>query len=211
MPVIGSVRLVGIAITYAQLPSRLMTPSDKKTLRQQMRARRRALSPAERAAAAERFAQAMWPRLQPPPRQRIAVYLAFDGELDLQPLINRLWAAGKTVYLPVVTRLAPRRLWFREYRPDSPMRPNRFGIPEPLTGPLLPSRLLDVVLLPLTAFDASGTRLGMGGGFYDRTFSARRYTGNSRPRLIGVGYRWQQVSTLVREPHDLPVQAIVTD
>lgn len=188
-----------------------MTPTDKKTLRRQMRARRRALSVSARADAAERFARAIWPQLRSPARQRIAVYLAFDGELDPQPLVRRLWAAGKAVYLPVVTRLAPCRLWFREYRPDSTLRPNRFGIPEPTDGALLPSRELDVVLLPLTAFDARGTRLGMGGGFYDRTFSARRYAGSSRPRLIGVGYRWQQVPMLVREPHDLPVQAIVTD
>lgn len=211
MPLAASVRLFGTTFTNGHPSFCLMTPPDKKSLRAQMRARRRALNPAERSAAAERFATAIWPQLQPTGIRHIAVYLAFDGELDPAPLVRRLWAAGKRVYLPVVTRLAPRRLWFREYRPDSRLQPNRFGIPEPVSGPLWPSRMLDVVLLPLTAFDASGTRLGMGGGFYDRTFSGRRHSGWSRPRLVGVGYRWQQVSALAREPHDLPVQAIVTD
>ena len=189
----------------------MTSPADKKTLRAQMRARRRALTMAERQAAAQRFADHIWPQLQRPQCRHIAVYLAFDGELDLQPLIARLWAAGKAVYLPVVSRLAPRRLWFRPYRPNQRLKTNRFGIPEPISGSVLASRQLDVVLLPLTAFDQAGTRLGMGGGFYDRTFAYRRASLASRPRLIGVGYRWQQVEQLVREPHDLPVQAIVTD
>jgi 5-formyltetrahydrofolate cyclo-ligase len=188
-----------------------MTVTDKKALRRQMRTRRRTLSPAERAAAAKRVATRIWPLLQAQSCEHIAVYLAFDGELDLQPLIQRLWAAGKQVYLPIVTRLAPQRLWFRPYLADSAMRRNRFGIPEPISGGMWPSRQLDVVLLPLTAFDRQGTRLGMGGGFYDRTFAYRRASLVSRPRLIGVGYQWQEVEQLVREPHDLPVQAIVTD
>lgn len=189
----------------------LNTPAEKKALRARMRARRRALSPAERAAAAERFQRRLWPQLQPPRCQRIAVYLAFDGELDLLPLIGRLWAANKEVYLPVVSRLEPQRLWFRRYEQNSPMKRNRFGILEPISGVVLASRQLDVVLLPLTAFDRHGNRLGMGGGFYDRTFAYRRHSLASRPRLIGVGYHWQQVEALAREPHDLPVQGIATD
>ena len=185
--------------------------TDKKALRAQMRARRRALSAAERQAAARRFADRIWPQLQAPQYRHIAVYLAFDGELDLRPLVERLWAAGKAVYLPVLSRWSARRLWFRRYGPHQPLKPNRYGIPEPISGSVLASRQLDVVLLPLTAFDQAGTRLGMGGGFYDCTFAYRRASLASRPRLIGVGYRWQEVQQLVREPHDLPVQAIVTD
>lgn len=186
-------------------------PTDKKALRALMRRRRRALSLAERTAAAERFQQQIWPSLQHTRCQRVAVYLAFDGELDLMPLIRRLWANNKKVYLPVVTRLAPQRLWFRRYAQNTPMKRNRFGIPEPISGAVLASRQLDVVLLPLTAFDRQGNRLGMGGGFYDRTFAYRRHSLASRPRLIGVGYHWQQIETLACEPHDLPVQGIATD
>lgn len=188
-----------------------MTIADKKTLRRQMRERRRALSAPERATAAERFADKIWPLLQRPDCQHVAVYLAVDGELDLQPLIERLWAAHKQVYLPVVTQLAPGQLRFARYRAGSRMKANRFGILEPCAGAMIRKEQLDVVLLPLTAFDHTGARLGMGGGFYDRTFACRRASLASRPCLIGAGYRWQQVAQVVREPHDLPVQAIVTD
>lgn len=185
--------------------------TENRALRAAMRARRRALTAAERAAAAERFADRIWPLLRPPRCRHIAVYFAFDGELDPAPLVRRLWAVGKQVYLPVVSRLAPHRLWFRRYTDTTPLQVNRYGIPEPDKGLLFPAPRLDVVLLPLTAFDAAGNRLGMGGGYYDRTFAHRRDSHASRPRLIGIGYRWQQVSALAREPHDLPVQAIVTD
>ncbi len=188
-----------------------MNSADKSQLRRAMRQQRRALPAAERAAAAEQFCRQIWPLLRPPACRHVAVYLAVNGELDLSPLIERLWQAGKQVYLPVVTRLAPERLAFCRYRFDTTLWPNRYGIGEPALLKPLPTRQLDAVLLPLTAFDAAGNRLGMGGGFYDRTFAWRRHAGLRKPLLIGVGYDWQEVEMIETEPHDVAVQFIVTN
>jgi len=188
-----------------------MNAAEKTELRRAMRRRRRALSPAERATAAEQFPDRVWPLLRPPTCRHVAVYLAVAGELDLQPVIERLWLAGKQVYLPVVTRLMPERLAFCRYQANTPLQPNRYGINEPAHGVPWPTRQLDAVLLPLTAFDAAGHRLGMGGGFYDRTFAWRRHSGLRKPQLIGVGYDWQEVEMIETEPHDIAVQCIVTN
>jgi 5-formyltetrahydrofolate cyclo-ligase len=139
------------------------------------------------------------------------VYLARDGELDLQPLVERAWAAGKRTYLPALWR---GRLAFLPHQRDSAMRRNRFGIPEPAVGPRRRASpcALDLVLMPLVAFGAGGARLGMGGGFYDRTFAAsvhRRHW--RRPLLVGVGYAFQRVQPLPAQPWDVPLHGVVTE
>ena len=91
-------------------------------------------------------------------------------------------------------------------------RSNAYGIAEPTGRVLINPRRLDLVLTPLVAFDAYGTRLGMGGGHYDRSFHFllhRRHW--LRPKLIGVGYRFQQVPVIRRQPWDIPLWAAVTD
>src|SRR5687767_13746260 len=90
------------------------------------------------------------------------------------------------------------------------MRRNRFGIPEP-TGRRCAPQQLDLVLLPLVAFDRRGARLGMGGGFYDRTFAFLRVAGRRKPRLVGLAHHFQEVAQLPREPWDVPLAAIVTE
>lgn len=90
---------------------------------------------------------------------------------------------------------------------------NRFGIPEPdRNAKRLPSRLLSVVLLPLVGFDSDGNRLGMGGGFYDRTFGYAIHSSARRPRLIGVAYECQRSADgLPRRPWDVPLDGVVTE
>jgi 5-formyltetrahydrofolate cyclo-ligase len=75
----------------------------------------------------------------------------------------------------------------------------------------VPLRKLDVVLLPLVAFDRRGNRLGMGGGFYDRTFAPRGRGRVSAPRLIGLAHGFQQVAELVDQPWDVPLRGVLTD
>ena len=143
---------------------------------------------------------------------RIAGYWACNGELDPAPLLERAWALGKAVYLPV---LAGAALQFAPYRPNAPLRRNRFHITEPDLSPAewLPPSALDLVLTPLVAFDATGTRLGMGGGFYDRSFAFRRdpACAERRPRLVGIAYEFQRVDTLIRQPWDVPLDAAATE
>lgn len=142
----------------------------------------------------------------------IAGYWACHGELDPAPLLERAWAEGKSVYLPV---LVGDTLQFAPYHPTMPLRRNRFHIPEPEVSPVewLPPEALDLALTPLVAFDLTGTRLGMGGGFYDRSFAFRRDRDrpSQQPRLVGLAYEFQRVEMLVRQPWDVPLDALVTE
>ena len=147
---------------------------------------------------------------------RIAGYWACDGELDPMPLLESAWAASKDVYLPVLVDAPPQSLRFAPYRPGLPLRRNRFDIPEPDVPPsewLGPERL-NLVLTPVVAFDSTGTRLGMGGGFYDRSFAFLldpNYRGQ-RPLLLGLGYESQKTrERLVRQSWDVPLDAAATE
>ena len=189
--------------------------TDTHPLRQRLRARRRVLSAAERRQAALAVASRLtdWPVFAG--ATRIAGYWACDGELDPASLLERVRTMGKLIYLPVLAEAPPQSLRFAPCRPGAPMRRNRFDIPEPEVSPLewLQPAELDLVLAPLVAFDPAGTRLGMGGGFYDRSFAFLRdpdYPGN-RPRLLGLGYEFQQVTELIRQPWDVPLDAAATE
>jgi 5-formyltetrahydrofolate cyclo-ligase len=144
----------------------------------------------------------------------IAIYLTNDGELDPAPLALEARHAGKKVYLPVLRPRPDKALWFCEYRTGDPLYPNRFGIPEPdiRRRKIHPPWALDIVLLPLVAFDIHGNRLGMGGGYYDRTFSFllnRRHW--VRPPLIGVAHECQKVEQIHSRPWDIPLNAVITE
>ncbi len=190
------------------------TPGSTKArgdIRREMRHRRRALSAVERSALALRLtrhaAGSPWLRRS----LRIAAYLPNDGEMDLRPLIRRLWKSGKLCYLPV---LNAERLWFMPYRPHTRLRSNRFGIPEPVLAPRhrWPRQTLDLVLAPLVAFDGRGNRLGMGGGYYDRTFAYLASRSHwHRPLVVGVAYSFQRVHTLPAHPWDVPLHGVVTE
>ncbi|MDD3449987.1 MAG: 5-formyltetrahydrofolate cyclo-ligase [Gammaproteobacteria bacterium] len=183
-------------------------------LRRQIRAARRGLSERERREAAERLAcnlaRTDWFRNA----RRIACYLANDGELDPWPVMERAWAAGKTCCLPVLSPVTGNRLWFVDWRPGEPLAGNRFGIPEPVHAGwrLQPAWALDLVLTPLVAFDPLGNRLGMGGGYYDRTFAyLRRRRRWLKPRLVGMAYELQKVAALPHADWDVPLEGIVTE
>ena len=185
----------------------------RAALRRELRARRRALTARDRAAAARSLAR--WIALTPFYRRarRIAVYLANDGEIDPGELVRRARAGGRQVFLPVLIDRPWPHLRFAPYPRGALLRPNRFGIPEPAVPrrTLLPARALDLVLLPLVAFDAHGNRLGMGGGYYDRTLAYQRGRTWRRPRLLGVGYAFQQVAALDPAGWDVPLHGIVTE
>lgn len=140
---------------------------------------------------------------------RYAGFVSHDGEPDLETLRFGASAAGKHAYLPVIRG---KRLWFLPHQP--PMAPNHFGIPEPRARPGSRARLLslDLVLMPLVAFDGSGARLGMGGGFYDRTFSYLRHRNHwRRPRLIGVAFEFQRVESVPVQTWDVHLDGIMTE
>ncbi|CEA03400.1 putative 5-formyltetrahydrofolate cyclo-ligase family protein [Pseudomonas saudimassiliensis] len=191
-----------------------MTGSDRSTLRRQLRAARRALSPLEQHQASQR----LWRQLAQHPLFRrarhIAFYLANDGEIDPAILLEHAQRLGKHCYLPVITGWPADRMHFQRLVPGQRWITNRFGIREPLVDPDLQARpwRLDLVLMPLVGFDEAGNRLGMGGGFYDRTFAYRRrrqcWTG---PRLLGLAHHCQKVAQLPTASWDIPLDGIVSD
>jgi len=176
-----------------------------------MRRRRRALPAGERARLAESLAAALMRDLLLARRRRVACYVQNDGEMDPFPTVARLWETGRQPFLPA---LAGARLRFLPWHPETPLVANRFGIPEPAASPAAacPPRALDVVLMPLVAFDSRGHRLGMGGGFYDRTFGFLRHrSARRRPLLVGIAYGFQRVEALPPEPWDVPLAAVATE
>jgi len=179
-------------------------------LRHTLRRRRRAVTPAERRRCAQRLARLATANAVFSRSRNIAIYLSNDGELDPAPLAERLRHMGKALFLPA---LRGSRLWFLPYEARTPMTMNRFGIPEPRLSPRrrCPTRALDVVLVPLVAFDEAGNRLGMGAGYYDQTFASHRYSCWRRPTLIGVGYDFQRVADLPHQSWDVPLRGVATE
>ncbi len=191
-----------------------MVEIDRAELRRQLRARRNALDPRQQEAAAARASAIVRSSRRFRVSRRIAFYVAGDGEIDTGELMERAWSLGKTCYLPVLSHLIGDRLWFAPVTPDTPMVSNRFGIPEPAvpSRQLRDARHLDLVLLPLVGFDVHGNRLGMGGGFYDRSLAFLRNRRIWRkPRLFGLAHESQRVDALPVQPWDIPLQAVVTD
>lgn len=183
-------------------------------IRSEIRALRRSL-PAE---AARRDSNAIARRLAGSAifrsSRQIAAYLANDGEVGTEELIQFIWNEGKEPYLPIL-RFEPHKfLWFGLYRPDTALVPNRYRIPEPSPGPdTVPEPWrFDLALIPLVAFDLAGHRIGMGGGYYDRTFAYRKDSGQPRrPVLIGLAFECQKRGGLPAEPWDVPLDGVVTE
>ncbi|HSW52682.1 MAG TPA: 5-formyltetrahydrofolate cyclo-ligase [Sulfuricaulis sp.] len=189
-------------------------PTDKSDLRQKLRARRRALSADEQHQAARRLAVNLTGTRLFLTSRRVACYLPNDGEIDTAPVIEHIRRLRKTLYLPVLSRLSHDRLWFAETGPKTELTPNRFGIPEPVvqSRDLVRAQELDLILLPLVGFDDQGNRLGMGGGFYDRSLEFLRHRQHWRkPHLLGIAYDFQRVNGLTADPWDIPLQGVITD
>ncbi|WP_312166473.1 5-formyltetrahydrofolate cyclo-ligase [Atlantibacter hermannii] len=183
--------------------------STRQQLRQQIRLRRKSLTHEQQTQAAQQAAARMMGFAPVVEAQTVAAFLSFDGELDTRPLIEGLWRAGKKVYLPVLHPFSAGNLLFLRYFPDSDLVLNHFKIHEPALDVrhVLPLNKLDVLITPLVAFDTTGQRLGMGGGFYDRTLQNWRAHG-----LFPVGYAHdcQQVDALPFEEWDIPLPAVIT-
>jgi len=187
---------------------------DKGELRRRMRRARKALAPVdqERAAGALERQLARLPAFRH--SRRVALYFPSDGEIDASGVIDRPWGAGKSYYLPVLTGGLGSPLRFAPVTGDTRFVLNRFRIPEPdvAARALLSAAHLDLVLMPLVAFDARGHRLGMGGGYYDRALAFLRARRRWRhPRLIGVAYDFQLVDRLPAEPWDVMLDGVITD
>jgi len=182
---------------------------ERQNIRIHVRQLRRALTPEQQQLAAMQVAEHA---LNFPPVQqarKIALFLAVDGELNTRPLITRLWQHKQEVYLPVLHPFAKGQLLFIRYDAATPLTPNRLAIPEPTLDirNLVTLNELDVLMVPLVAFDSQGQRLGMGGGFYDRTLQNWQQHGFLP---IGLAHDCQWVEALPVAKWDVPLPAMIT-
>jgi 5-formyltetrahydrofolate cyclo-ligase len=192
----------------------IVTIDSKKAIRSAMRARRQALSGQECRQAAKGLARCL--RGLPAYRnsRRIAMYFANDNELDPSVAMSHARACDKQCYVPVLYTGRLRKLWFAPLHDDQMTVPNKLGIPEPAGSSRhwLCAMQLDLILLPLVAFDVHGNRIGMGGGYYDRTLEyLRQRVRWRRPQLVGMAYEFQRLNRIDTESWDVGLQAIVTE
>lgn len=181
----------------------------RQILRTEIRQRRKTLTAEQQTDLALQAAErvATHPKIQS--AATVSLFLSFDGELDTAPIIARLWREGKEVCLPVLRPFSPGNLLFLRYTRETPLVVNRFKIPEPQLDvtQVIPLGQLDIILTPLVAFDSAGQRLGMGGGFYDRTLEHWREGG---PYPIGLAHDCQHVDALPAEHWDVPLPEVIT-
>jgi 5-formyltetrahydrofolate cyclo-ligase len=187
---------------------------NRDDIRREMRSRRRAVTRRERDIAARRFVIGAERAHLLRPGYRIALYHPFGHEADVVRITQRAWQRGCRVYAPVVTHRHRFTMRFVPWQPDACLKLNAFGIPEPESS--LQDRIallrLDVIFMPVVAFDERGWRLGSGAGFYDRCL--RHLRGSRlwrRPKLVGVAYEHQKVAALSPSAWDVPMDAVLTE
>ncbi|TDR12398.1 5-formyltetrahydrofolate cyclo-ligase [Marinomonas communis] len=178
---------------------------DRQSLRQSLRAKRKQLSDIEQQNAAikllEQFQSALASALLP--ESNLALYLTNDGEISPDAICEWCWQNNINVYLPVLDGKA---LVFARYTQNCEWQKNSFNILEPVDPAPLKGADMDMVLMPLVGFDDQGGRLGMGGGFYDRTFENK----SERTHLIGLAHDCQEVDNLPIESWDVPLSGMLT-
>ena len=177
---------------------------EKSDLRRQIRALRRALSDAERARASTLVATNLKNLPQWQGATRIALYLSQDGEVDTGPVAKLARSENKALYLPVLAQ--DQHMDFARWESGAVLVPNRYGIPEPSAEvPRVSTAELDLVCLPLVAWTQAGDRLGMGGGYYDRTLAG------AAALKVGLAYELQQRAELPREAWDIGLNFVATE
>ncbi len=183
---------------------------ERVALRKLVRARRQQLSSTDQQTASQLLVERLSLHAKFQSAQTIALYLANDAELDLTPLIQWCWQQNKQVYLPILHPFCAGNLLFIQYQENTLMKENIFGILEPSLDvtKVLPLSQLDIICTPLVAFDQAGARLGMGGGFYDRTLANWQKHNNLHP--IGLAHDCQLVSQVPTKSWDVPLPEIIT-
>ena len=188
--------------------------SATRQLRRELRRKRRSIPPQQQRRHALQLAGVLGKHPTFLRAKRIAAYRSADGEIDPSQLLRLAHARKKQCHLPVLRAHPKRKLWFIRFREGDPLKTNRYGIPEPgRRGRHI--RLpwaLDLLLVPLVGFDADCNRLGMGGGYYDRTLAylpqRRRWR---RPTLIGIAHECQRVERIEAQPWDIPLDMVFTE
>ncbi len=177
-----------------------------KTLRESIRIQRRLIPASDR----EKFSRNLSHQVKKLANfkngSKIALYLPNDGEINPKYILNFLKNKGFSTYLPI---LSGKSLKFAKVGKN--FRKNRFGINEPVSTKILSANQLNILFMPLVGFDQFKNRIGMGGGFYDRTLSFKnRQKSYTSPKLYGLAFDCQEVAKLNVKTWDIPLDAVIT-
>lgn len=185
--------------------------TSRPLLRQKIRDLRKAIPPELHAQYSEQLIARVAANERIQKAESVALYISVDGEIDTNGLIEWCAAQGKKVALPVIHPFSKGQLLFLKYDENTVMNPNCFDIPEPELNVqnVVPLNRIDIIFTPLVAFDSKGNRLGMGGGYYDRTLQFY-HNGQQGPYPIGLALDIQEVEDLPTDTWDVPLPEIIT-
>lgn len=191
-------------------------PLTKSQIRRDMRCKRRSIPDHQQRQFAQQIATHLT-TLLPDLHQgctpaKVALFLSMDGEIHTDVAIQTLWERQSEVYLPRIHPFNPHQLLFLRYRPNTQLTTSKLGMQEPQLNcsEICPIKSLDIILTPLVAFDEHGNRLGMGGGFYDRSLAGLQADNPQHPRVIGLALDCQKLPIIPTEPWDLQLTHILT-
>ena len=181
------------------------------TLREQLKLQREHLTIEESSemshAISQRVISSKWIR----EHSNVGIYHPVNGEANTLQLIDFMWSINQQVFLPIIHN---KNLLFGRLSPESKLKKNHYGIPEPSTtrSNQVSADYLDMVFVPLVAFDLNGFRIGMGSGYYDRAFEKKLAIKDLKhPVLIGLAYEFQKQECLNHQPWDVPLDMVVTE
>ncbi len=192
----------------------MSNPQDLSALRRSLKSARESLLPEQRQRAENQVIQLITHWDSFPHCQKIACYHATGGEFPTAELIEQLLSLGKQVYLPILRTDKKNHLAFQQIIPKQKLLPNRYGILEPIPDANLQIDVkdLDLVMLPLLGFDSNGNRLGMGGGYYDRTFAfSKALKTKQKPYLLGLAFSNQLSEEIIAQLWDVPLAGTLTE
>lgn len=180
--------------------------STKADIRKERLAARDAISPEARIEKSMLMADHGGDVIEFDPGAVISGFMPIRSEADIRPLMARLKARGARLCLPVI--LDRETIVFRAFEAEAPLVNTGFGT----TGPGPEAKVLDpdILLVPLAAFDDTGHRIGYGAGHYDRAISRLQAKGHM-PKLIGIAFDVQKVEKVPSEPHDVALNAVLTE
>lgn len=185
--------------------------NSKSRIRRQLILQRKQLSPRTRLQKSQLItihllASSIWQEAH-----SLGCYLTHRAEVDTSLLIKHCWQQHKHCFLPATQ--AAKIMYFLPYTQTTSLEQNDYGISQPIWQAELskPVEQLDLILMPIVAFDKSGTRLGSGAGYYDRILAFKQQQLLTKPLLLGLAYDFQQVPSLTKEPWDIGLDGIITE
>jgi 5-formyltetrahydrofolate cyclo-ligase len=186
-------------------------PDTRDTLRSSLREKRHGLSAEQQMAASLALFNMLGNQDFFRVAQRIAFYQVADGEIDPRMLLDLALSEGKSCFLPVIQQDNPEFVSFAPYDANTELAPNKWGIAEPPASEVISPTNFDVVFVPLVAFSKDCFRMGMGQGFYDRTFSFKIFNRRSSPMLVGLAHECQLIDSFPVESWDVRLDAVATE